>query len=85
MSRKSGTRWTATAPLRIDLAGAWTVPLVAERGEGGVVVAFAISLRARAEVFQDTSGYVFGNYSSPMPLGTGLGNNGAMNVVLMAA
>jgi D-glycero-alpha-D-manno-heptose-7-phosphate kinase len=46
----SGEKFAAIAPVRLDLAGGWTdVPPFSER-EGGVVVAAAMRLFARAEV-----------------------------------
>jgi D-glycero-alpha-D-manno-heptose-7-phosphate kinase len=46
----SGDKFAAIAPVRLDLAGGWTdVPPFSER-EGGVVVAAAMRLFARAEV-----------------------------------
>jgi D-glycero-alpha-D-manno-heptose-7-phosphate kinase len=49
-------RFRAAAPVRLDLAGGWTdVPPYSAR-EGGVVVAAAIALYARAEVRRDREG-----------------------------
>lgn len=48
--RESGEKFAAVAPVRLDLAGGWTdVPPFSAR-EGGVVVAAAVRLFARAEV-----------------------------------
>lgn len=48
----------AAAPVRLDLAGAWTdVPPFSER-EGGVVVTASIALFARAEVARRPHGYL---------------------------
>ena len=81
---KAGCTFTATAPTRIDLAGGWTdVPPVA--CDGADVIAFAISLRTRAEIYRSESGCIHGTYSSVLAAGSGLGTSGAMNVALMAA
>lgn len=53
----TGPAFTAAAPVRLDLAGGWTdVPPFSAR-EGGVVIAVAIRLFARAEVRLGGSGF----------------------------
>jgi D-glycero-alpha-D-manno-heptose-7-phosphate kinase len=52
------TRFGAAAPVRLDFAGGWTdVPPYSAR-EGGVVVAAAVQLHARAEVRPRERGYL---------------------------
>jgi len=72
------------APTRIDLAGGWTdIPDVATR-IGGKVVAFAINCYVYAEVFENNERFK-GTYESSVPMGSGLGTSGAINVSLIAA
>jgi len=73
------------APVRIDLAGGWTdAPPFCER-VGGDVVNIAISHFANAEVSVDDEGKISANYSCDVPIGSGLGSTGAINVALIAA
>ncbi len=73
------------APVRIDLAGGWSdAPPFCEQ-VGGDVVNIAINHYARAEVELDESGKLQASYSCDVPVGSGLGTTGAINVALMAA
>ena len=73
------------APVRIDLAGGWTdAPPFCER-VGGDVVNIAISHYAHAEVSLDNGGKISANYSCDVPIGSGLGSTGAINVALISA
>lgn len=74
----------ATAPLRIDLAGGWTdAPQFAEK-YGGEVVSFAVKLYTEAQISIDPVGRLSASYSSEVPMGTGLGTSGSLNVALIA-
>ena len=50
-------RFRASAPVRLDFAGAWTDVAPFATDEGGVVVNAAIELRANAEVIVGGEGY----------------------------
>tara|TARA_B100001996_G_scaffold91573_1_gene68215 strand:+ start:2026 stop:2907 length:882 start_codon:yes stop_codon:yes gene_type:complete len=74
----------AKAPVRIDLAGGWSdAPPFCEQ-VGGDVVNIAINKYAEAEVIIDTTGKLSASYSCEIPVGSGLGTTGAINVALMA-
>jgi D-glycero-alpha-D-manno-heptose-7-phosphate kinase len=74
----------ARAPVRIDLAGGWSdcAPFCHEAG--GDVVNIAINHYAHAELILDETGKISCNYSCEIPVGSGLGATGALNVALMA-
>ena len=74
----------ARAPVRIDLAGGWSdcAPFCHEAG--GDVVNIAINHYAHAELILDEAGKISCNYSCEIPVGSGLGATGALNVALMA-
>ena len=74
----------AKAPVRIDLAGGWSdAPPFCEQ-VGGDVVNIAINKYAEAEVTLDATGKLSASYSCEIPVGSGLGTTGAINVALMA-
>ncbi|MDP6870378.1 MAG: hypothetical protein QGI21_06385 [Candidatus Poseidoniaceae archaeon] len=73
------------APVRIDLAGGWSdAPPFCQR-VGGEVVNIAINKYAFASVDVSDDGHLSASYSSEVPIGSGLGTTGAINVALMAA
>ena len=75
---------TAKAPVRIDLAGGWSdAPPFCEL-VGGDVVNIAINHYAHAELEIDGNGKMSVSYSCDVPVGSGLGTTGAINVALMA-
>ena len=74
----------AKAPVRIDLAGGWSdAPPFCEQ-VGGDVVNIAINKYAEAKVIIDATGKLSASYSCEIPVGSGLGTTGAINVALMA-
>ncbi len=76
---------TTRAPVRIDLAGGWSdAPPFCEQ-VGGDVVNIAINHYAHAKMVTDESGKISTTYSCDIPVGSGLGTSGAINVALMAA
>ena len=75
---------TAKAPVRIDLAGGWSdAPPFCEQ-VGGNVVNIAINHYAHANLQVDESGKMSVSYSCDVPIGSGLGTTGAINVALMS-
>jgi len=76
---------TTRAPVRIDLAGGWSdAPQFCEQ-VGGDVVNIAINHYAHAKIVTDDSGKISTTYGCDIPIGSGLGTSGAINVALMAA
>ena len=75
---------TARAPVRIDLAGGWSDAAPFCEQVGGDVVNIAINHYAHAKLETDESGKVSVSYSCDIPMGSGLGTSGAINVALMA-
>ncbi len=76
---------TYRAPVRIDLAGGWSdAPPFCER-VGGEVVNIAINKYAYASVNISEEGKLSATYDCEVPIGSGLGTTGAINVALMAA
>ena len=74
---------TAKAPVRIDLAGGWSdAPPFCEL-VGGDVVNIAINHYAHAELEIDDDGKMSVSYSCDVPVGSGLGTTGAINVCLL--
>lgn len=72
-------------PVRIDLAGGWTdVPAYCSK-HGGEVINIAINRYITAEMHIDENRKITVQYSSDVPIGSGLGTSGAMNVALLAA
>ena len=76
---------TAKAPVRIDLAGGWSDASPFCEQVGGDVVNIAINHYAHANLTIDESGRLSASYSCEVPIGSGLGTTGAINVALMAA
>ena len=75
---------SAKAPVRIDLAGGWSdAPPFCEQ-VGGDVVNIAINHYAHANFEVDESGKLSVSYTCDVPIGSGLGTTGAINVALMA-
>tara|TARA_B100000459_G_scaffold132616_1_gene87492 strand:- start:1379 stop:2356 length:978 start_codon:yes stop_codon:yes gene_type:complete len=76
---------TVRVPVRIDLAGGWTdVPAYCSISPGEVIN-IAINRYITAEMHIDDERRIMVNYSSDMPVGSGLGTSGAMNVALLSA
>ena len=75
----------ARAPVRIDLAGGWSDAPPFCQQVGGDVVNIAINHYAHAEVNIDADGKLSASYSCEVPIGSGLGTTGAINVALIAA
>jgi len=76
---------SAKAPVRIDLAGGWSdAPPFCEQ-VGGDVVNIAINHYAHAKLDVDNDGKLSVSYTCDVPIGSGLGTTGAINVALMAA
>ena len=72
-------------PVRIDLAGGWSdVPAYCSE-HGGEVINIAINRYITAEMHIDNERKITVQYSSDVPVGSGLGTSGAMNVALLAA
>ena len=75
---------SAKAPVRIDLAGGWSdAPPFCEL-VGGDVVNIAINHYAHAELNVDSNGKLSVAYNCDVPIGSGLGTTGAINVALMS-
>ena len=77
-------RIDAHAPVRLDLAGGWTDVPPYTHDVGGEVVNVAINLYAHANLEVDSDGILSVNYRCDVPVGSGLGTTGAINVALMA-
>ena len=76
---------TVRVPVRIDLAGGWTdVPAYCSN-QVGEVINIAINRYITAEMHIDDDRKITVQYSSDVPIGSGLGTSGAMNVALLAA
>ena len=76
---------TVRVPVRIDLAGGWTdVPAYCSISPGEVIN-IAINRYITAKMRIDDERHITVNYSSDMPVGSGLGTSGAMNVALLSA
>lgn len=76
---------TVRVPVRIDLAGGWSdVPAFCSTHKGEVIN-LAINRYITAEMHIDDERRISVNYSSDMPIGSGLGTSGAMNVALLSA
>ena len=81
----SQTMPSAKAPVRIDLAGGWSdAPPFCEQ-VGGDVVNIAINHYAHADLQVDESGKLSVSYTCDVPIGSGLGTTGAINVALLAS
>jgi len=69
------------APLRVDLAGAWSdIPFYADE-YGGVTVNAAINIYAEGEMQIEDNGQFQFKYKLEFPSGSGLGSSGALNVL----
>ena len=76
---------TVRVPVRIDLAGGWTdVPTYCQ-DHVGEVVNLAINRYITAEMHIDDERRISVKYSSDVPIGSGLGTSGAMNVAFLSA
>jgi D-glycero-alpha-D-manno-heptose-7-phosphate kinase len=76
---------TVRVPVRIDLTGGWTdVPAYCSTNKGEVIN-IAINRYITAEMHIDDERRISVKYSSDMPIGSGLGTSGAMNVALLSA
>jgi D-glycero-alpha-D-manno-heptose-7-phosphate kinase len=82
----------ASAPVRIDLAGAWTDCAPFAEAFGGATLTAAIALRITGvfehredhEALLAPEGGATLQYSSPAPVGAGLGTSAAMSLVWLA-
>tara|TARA_B110000902_G_scaffold198298_1_gene225066 strand:- start:2442 stop:3419 length:978 start_codon:yes stop_codon:yes gene_type:complete len=75
---------TVRVPVRIDLTGGWTdVPAYCSTNKGEVIN-IAINRYITAEMHIDDERRISVKYSSDMPIGSGLGTSGAMNVALLS-
>ncbi len=75
----------ARAPVRLDFAGGWTDVSPYTHDVGGEVVNLAINKYATATLEVDDEGILSVSYTCEVPVGSGLGTTGAINVALMAA
>ncbi len=75
----------ARAPVRIDFAGGWTDVAPYTHDVGGEVVNLAINKYATATLEVDDEGILSVSYTCEVPVGSGLGTTGAINVALMGA
>jgi len=77
-------RFYGQAPLRIDLAGAWTdIPFFSDNF-GGKTINAAINIYAQGSICVDSdpkTGMVGLEYSLDFPTGSGLGSSGSLNVL----
>lgn len=86
-------RYTARAPLRVDLGGSWScLPAYAEQ-EGGAALCVALTLYAEGSIALPTgegplrrlrSDRRYVSYSVDLPLGAGLGASAAQTVLYVA-
>tara|TARA_B100001750_G_scaffold40352_1_gene29293 strand:- start:1253 stop:2137 length:885 start_codon:yes stop_codon:yes gene_type:complete len=75
----------ARAPVRLDFAGGWTDVAPYTHDMGGEVVNLAINKYATATLEIDDNGILSVSYTCEVPVGSGLGTTGAINVALMGA
>jgi len=75
----------ARAPVRLDFAGGWTDVAPYTHDMGGEVVNLAINKYATATLEVDDDGILSVSYTCEVPVGSGLGTTGAINVALMGA
>lgn len=75
----------ARAPVRLDFAGGWTDVSPYTHDVGGEVVNLAINKYATATLEVDDEGILSVAYTCEVPVGSGLGTTGAINVALMGA
>ncbi len=80
-----GREISVRCPVRIDLAGGWSdVPAYCNL-KSGEVVNVAINHYVTAKKIIDKNRRMTVQYSTEIPIGSGLGTSGAMNVALLAA
>jgi len=72
-------------PVRIDLAGGWSDVPAYCNSKSGEVVNIAITQYVTAKKTFDKNRRLTVQYSTDVPIGSGLGTSGAMNVALLAA
>ncbi len=75
----------ARAPVRLDFAGGWTDVAPYTHDMGGEVVNLAINKYATATLEVDDEGILSVGYTCEVPVGSGLGTTGAINVALVGA
>ena len=80
-----GRSLAVRCPIRIDLAGGWSDVPAYCNDSCGEVVNIAINHYVTAKKTLDENRRLTVQYSTDMPIGSGLGTSGAMNVALMAA
>ena len=79
-----GKSISVQVPVRIDLVGGWTdVPEYCNNNAGGVIN-IAINRFIHAEMHVDDERKISVKYSSDVPVGSGLGTSGALNVALLS-
>ena len=76
---------TVRCPVRIDLAGGWSDVPTYCNSKSGEVVNIAITQYITAKKTFDNNRKLTVQYSTDVPIGSGLGTSGAMNVALLAA
>lgn len=80
-----GREISVRCPVRIDLAGGWSdVPAYCNL-KSGEVVNVAINHYVTAKKIIDKNRRMTVQYSTEIPIGSGLGTSGAMNVALLSA
>ena len=80
-----GREISVRCPVRIDLAGGWSDVPAYCNFKSGEVVNVAINRYVTAKKVIDQNRTMTVQYSTEMPIGSGLGTSGAMNVALLAA
>ena len=80
-----GRELSVRCPVRIDLAGGWSDVPAYCNSKSGEVVNVAINHYVTAKKMIDKNRRMTVQYSTEMPIGSGLGTSGAMNVALLAA
>ena len=80
-----GREITVRCPTRIDLAGGWSDVPAYCNSNSGEVVNVAITHYVTAKKTFDNNRRLTVQYSTDVPVGSGLGTSGAMNVALLAA
>ena len=80
-----GREISVRCPVRIDLAGGWSDDPAYCNIKSGEVVNVAINHYVTAKKMIDKNRRMTVQYSTEMPIGSGLGTSGAMNVALLTA
>jgi D-glycero-alpha-D-manno-heptose-7-phosphate kinase len=80
-----GREIAVRCPTRIDLAGGWSDVPAYCNSKSGEVVNIAITHYVTAKKTLDNNRRLAVQYSTDVPIGSGLGTSGAMNVALLAA